>query len=263
MASTFSPDKPVQIYYFSGTGNTQLVAARIADALREKGHEVSLMRMEEASRISPDPEGVLGIGFPVAVFSTYPLVWRFIHSLPDSEGTPVFAFDTMGGTSLGGVMGRLRLILSRKGYVPAGAGEFRMPLNIFFKVSEKYIKTVTRNSLLKAGEFARNMLDGKARWPRIPVVSDLMYLSGRMLFKLTELKLHQKLLKIRTDPGKCTRCGNCVKRCPLHNIRLGESVVIGDGCQYCLRCVAVCPRAALSAILSPRSLHYKAQGAVF
>jgi ferredoxin/flavodoxin len=261
MHTTFAPDRPVTIYYFSGTGNTQLIAERIAARFGEKGFAVTLHRIEETGTVTVTPGEIVGIGFPVAAFSLYPVVARFIDRLPSVKSVPVFGFDTMGGTSLEGIAGGLRAILLRKGFVPVAFRQFRMPPNIFVRFPEAMCRRRMERSFSRADEFVDRVVAGKTEWHRVPVVSPIMYRAMQLLFKLTELRFHQKLLKIRVDHARCTRCGTCVRKCPVPNITLADQVVIGDSCQYCLRCVAVCPARATFAILTPRSHHYRAEGA--
>ena len=74
--------KALILYWFSGTGNTWLAAQALAEALRKGGVTVTLRRLEAAAPVALDPETALGVAFPVACFSTYPLVWRFLERLP-------------------------------------------------------------------------------------------------------------------------------------------------------------------------------------
>ncbi|MCE5213400.1 MAG: hypothetical protein LLF83_01595 [Methanobacterium sp.] len=50
---------------------------------------------------------IIGLGFPIAELSTYEFVWKFIKSLPLSEGTEIFMVDTLAGFS-GGIVGPVR-----------------------------------------------------------------------------------------------------------------------------------------------------------
>lgn len=59
------------------------------------------------------------------------------------------------------------------------------------------------------------------------------------------------LLKIGGDREKCTRCGACVKSCPM-NINIMEYVnsgqrVLSTECIFCLTCTTVCPGGVLGA----------------
>ncbi len=120
----------VDFYYFSGTGNTLLVAEEIARVLKSDGYSVSLHRMELFIDKRPPLEknAALGLAFPVAVQSTYPFVWKFVESLPEGDGREVFMVDTLA-TFSGGIVGPLKKALEKKGYTPIGAIEIKMPSN--------------------------------------------------------------------------------------------------------------------------------------
>ena len=107
--------KNVDLYYFSGTGNTRLVVERMVEIFRKNGVDVTLKKIEGSRPEDVDLDHTLGIGFPVAILSTYSFVWDFINALPEAQGTEVFMVDTLGGYSRG-IVGPLRNILEKKGY---------------------------------------------------------------------------------------------------------------------------------------------------
>ena len=53
------------------------------------------------------------------------------------------------------------------------------------------------------------------------------------------------LVMLRKNSQKCTRCGACVRSCPLDVQRVyegrGREVVTSYECHLCLRCVEACP----------------------
>lgn len=85
---------PINAYYFSGTGNTEKLATHFINTLRQQGFETSLQKMEDSPSIKNNKDNTLGLMFPVAIQSTYPIVWDFIKKLPPGEGRNVFMFDT-------------------------------------------------------------------------------------------------------------------------------------------------------------------------
>lgn len=68
----------IDFYWFSGTGNTLLVANKMTEVFRSRGIEVNLFRIERSRPEHLDLGHTIGIAFPVACQSTFPLVWNFV-----------------------------------------------------------------------------------------------------------------------------------------------------------------------------------------
>jgi ferredoxin len=247
----------IDFYYFSGTGNTLLVTRKMADVFTEKGHQVNLKRIEDSKAADVNLEHTIGLGFPVAILSTYNIVWDFINSLPDAEGTEIFMMDTLGGYS-GGIVGPLRRKLEKKGYKPLGACEIIMPINIFFIQDKKTNSEKVKKGLEKAEKYANALVEGQSKWGRIPVFSDAMNLISLGGLKLTAVDIHQKYFKFKTKKSKCNKCGICADICPVGNITMDEYPVYGNKCEYCMRCVSICPHGAIKSIYTYKGKTYHA-----
>ncbi len=247
----------IDFYYFSGTGNTLLVTRKMANVFNEKGHHVNLKRIENSKAADVNLEHIIGLGFPVAILSTYNLVWEFINSLPEANGTEIFMVDTLGGYS-GGIVGPLRHKLEKKGYKPIGACEIIMPINIFFIQDEKTNSEKVKKGLKKAEKYANALVEGRSKWGRVPVFSDAMNLISIGGLKLTAVGIHQKYFKFKTKKSKCNKCGICVNICPVGNITMDEYPVNGNQCEYCMRCVSFCPRGAIKSFYTYNGKTYRA-----
>ncbi|MBI5805412.1 4Fe-4S binding protein [candidate division TA06 bacterium] len=230
----------IDLYYFSGTGNTLLAAREMQKAFAEKGLQCTMHRIEASDPQKIDLSHTIGLAFPIAAFTTYPLVWDFVYKMPVTRGTKVFAMATMGGFSLC-AMGPLKRVMKQKGYLPIGAKQVVMPSNLWYKNYDpaKIQKTISKGQRT-ARNFALDLAAGKSSWIRVPLVPDLLF----------PLFLSKKLWQgspgyVKVNPDKCTKCAQCVEMCPVGAIQLNEELVISNACQWCMRCISYCPEKAL------------------
>ena len=238
--------KTVDFYYFSGTGNTFLVVKKMQETFQKNGIEAKMHRIENSDPEKVNLDNTIGLGFPVAELSTYEFVWEFVKSLPQSKGTEIFMVDTLGGIS-GGIVGHMKEIVKKKGYVPIGAKEINMPPNIFYIQDEETNKNKIEKGLIKAEEYANEIINEKAKWGRVPLLSDAVYYTSLLGLKITETDLNQKFMYLTADKEKCNKCGTCVELCPIDNIKIGNDQYPENlmRCQFCLRCTSFCPKDAI------------------
>lgn len=237
-------DKIVFCYY-SGTGNTKLVVDKMTEVFRNNGIEVTIIDITDSIRIDIPDNAVLGLAFPVAYQSTYPFIWDFFRKLPYGNATEVFMVDTLAGFS-GGIAGPLKKLLLRKKYRPIGAKEIVMPINFCFHRDDYTLSSRPISSGLNLAEiYADDILSGKSGWNRVPVLSDFMFLFYKLVILLIFSAWNQKYFKISVSEELCSGCGLCAKSCPVRNIQLRDAIpVFSDKCEFCLRCLAVCPNNA-------------------
>lgn len=237
--------KPVTMYCFSGTGNTLLVARAMRDEFAAAGIPAAIRPLEKSDPGAVDLAGTIGLAFPVAVFSTFPLVWRFVEGLPETGGAPVFMVDTLGGAS-GGIVGPLRRVLLRKGYVPLGAREIVMPSNFMKVPGEAKCRELIAKGCAEARVYARELADGKASWPGSKfLVSRAVCAMSRAMTAMWRWRISQRMFRFHLDRSLCTKCGLCARLCPTGNIAMDEWPAHGARCEYCMRCGSFCPAGAL------------------
>ncbi len=237
--------EPVVIFVFSGSGNTWTVARKMADTLLDGGVSTELRPMLREGPGDISRAGTLGVAFPVAMFTAYPFVWEFVGNLPDGKGMDIFMVDTLAGFS-GGVVGPMRDAVSAKGFRPIGAREIRMPSN--------YARTdpggekdneIRNRAMEKAAAYARALVEGKTSWRKIPVVSTLVRAMGKNPDGSAWRSIRRKFL-LEVNSEKCTRCGLCIKLCPVGSITMEEIPRFGGNCFFCQRCLSFCPEGAIS-----------------
>lgn len=250
----------IDFYYFSGTGNTLLVVRRMAEVLARRGIGVRLIRLDRADPTAASRDRAIGLAFPVAGQSTYPFVWDFIRALPPADKTPVFMVDTLAGFS-GGIVGPLKKFLESRGYVALGAEEIIMPANLFYVYPPGANSWLVARGLRAAEGYANRLADGATRWGRMPILSDLVF--GMFWHGVRRLWLSQwcqRKYRWRLDPTRCTKCGLCVRLCPVGNIRLPDYPEFGTKCNYCLKCVSWCPAKAIPCRVNCGGRTYTAAG---
>lgn len=237
--------KHLDFYYFSGTGNTLLIIRKMQEIFQQHGVNVRLQRIESCSPPQQvEPQSAVDLAFPVAEQGTYPFVWNFIKALPPSNGAPIFMVDTMMGFS-GGIVGPVRKIVTRKGYTPIGAKEIIMPSNLFPKcIDPQKNADKLQEGFEQAEQYAIALLEERASWERIPLLSDCM-----SVFSRSELAWYfwRKGYSLSIEREACSKCGLCAKLCPVNNIVMNEYPDYKGQCCICMRCVAFCPSKAIYA----------------
>jgi ferredoxin/flavodoxin len=230
----------IALYYFSGTGNTLLAAREMQKTFSEKGLNCDLHRIETSDPRKIDLSHTIGLAFPIAAFTTYPLVLDFINGMPEAKGTKVFALCTMGGFSLC-AMGPVKKIMKKKGYLAIGAKQVVMPSNLWYKnYDPAKIQKAIGKGQEKARDFALDLVAGKSSWIRFPLIPDILF----PLFKSKRIwQSTPGYVKVNTE--KCTKCAQCVEMCPVEAIQINEELAISNACQWCMRCISYCPEKAL------------------
>jgi len=250
--------KNIDLYYFSGTGNTLLAAQAFEEEVSKYDYAVNLIRMEKADPAALNSSNIIGLAFPVAVFTTYPFVWNFIKALPKVSGTKVFMIATMGGSSFG-LVGKLKSVLAAKGFDPVGAHQAIMPTNIFTVLPEEKNKRIRDKGLNSVRIFALRFVQGSTKWHCVPLFSKLAYYFYAVCTATWKIKFLQKRFNMKLDGQRCIKCGVCAKLCPVNNIKMTPAgPVFGLSCQYCMRCISYCPAKAINSKFLKNSVSYKA-----
>lgn len=233
--------KKISIYYFSGTGNTYIIGKEICRIFNARDYEAELIAMTDIEPGEVKTGGIIGLAFPVAVQSTFPLVWDFIKKMPKAGGTKVFMFDTMQMFS-GGIVGPLKKYLSARGYNCIGAMEFKMPSNMRTKEKvDDSLNLTIKKSISEAEKYVESLINETSSWSRLPLVSDLM----RQISAKDSL-WERMSEDLSVDRRACTKCGLCQKICPVDSIKIHDDYPKNcKNCISCMRCVNYCPHNAI------------------
>ncbi len=253
-----------KVWWFSGTGNSHVVASRMAASLAAAGWSVGTRAMEAAPRPrfrlaasqawfagdgGPDfdPAGMDLFVFPVFSFSTPALVDRFLARLPVAMGRRAAVVVTMGGKGYEGralVRAARRLRESGRKVVLTEAIEMPEAFVQFAPATgEDEAALRTQAALLAADRLAAALVEGKAglRTPKMPglvlswIASVAFGLLGRRMLGLTW-----------SASRGCNACGLCATSCPAKTIHMAaKRPVWGFSCEDCQRCANACPVGAI------------------
>ncbi|MBQ9014478.1 MAG: EFR1 family ferrodoxin [Firmicutes bacterium] len=233
------------ILYFSGTGNSEYVAKRIAQKTEDEVLNLfDRLRNDDVSEIQSDKPWVI-------VAPTY--AWQMPHIVRDwlkraqLTGDPRVYFVLTCGTSIGGAGAFAKAVASEMGKTYKGTAPVVMP--------ENYIAIFNTPGQEKAMEIvdrAEEKIDRIAE-----TINEGAYLEelggGRLPSMVMNWGFHKFIIadrKFRTNEN-CTSCGQCVKVCPTENIYLDSPEgtkrhpVWSGRCIHCMACINRCPFRAI------------------
>ena len=261
------------IYYFSGTGNSFVVAKEIAEKLQ--ADLVSIPKITNMEKLHIDAE-CIGIIFPsyLAAFSGVPLIVdRFIKKIANIESLHIFAICTCGGyESVNALpsLNSLRQIIRACGGKLSAEYSIRLPMN---NLDYDHIPipitrdsdVVINKSKTKIDEISYRIL--KKKGTRYKMGKLLFNLLMTPLFKLMRQSVLNSLKEKAKEPldttltyyelipltdksisvaEKCNGCGTCAKVCPAQNIKIvDKKPQFQHKCEMCFACDEWCPSDAI------------------
>ena len=168
----------IQIYYFSGTGNSLAAAKDIA--ARIEAELIPIASVKDQKTVTSNAD-VVGIVFPVYYAYLPVVVKEFAEKLKGMQNKYVFAVCTHGGAAMGSLR-LLKSILRKKGVRLSAAYGIHMPQNSFYKPRENQAKVlegwhkklalIVTNTRCKAkGTFYHNRLLELLITPSLPLIT--------------------------------------------------------------------------------------------
>ena len=231
------------ILFFSGTGNSNYVAKRIADALGDA--LVNLNDRIKASDTSPVETGERVI----IVTPTY--AWRIPRVVRDwlrkteLRGAKQAWFVMTCGSEIGNADKYNRELCAEKAISCMGTTQIVMP--------ENYIAMFSAPQADEAREIV-----AKAE-PNIDCV--IASTQSNHPFAPTRNNLYDRFMSGPVNPifykfcvkadaftvsDTCIGCGQCAKRCPMNNVTLKDGKPVwGKNCTHCMACICYCPKEAI------------------
>ena len=231
------------ILYFSGTGNSNYVAKRIADALGD-----ALVNLNDRIK-SGDTLPVETGERVIIVTPTY--AWRIPRIVRDwlrkteLRGAKQAWLVMTCGSEIGNADKYNRELCAEKAIFCMGTVQIVMP--------ENYIAMFSAPQADEAREIV-----AKAE-PNIDCV--IASIQSNQPFAPTRNNLYDRFMSGPVNPifykffvkadaftasSACIGCGQCVKRCPMNNVTFKDGKPVwGKACTHCMACICYCPVSAI------------------
>ena len=231
------------ILFFSGTGNSNYVAKRIADALGD-----ALVNLNDRIKAS-DTSSVETGERVIIVTPTY--AWRIPRVVRDwlrkteLRGAKQVWFVMTCGSEIGNADKYNRELCTEKRLSCMGTAQIVMP--------ENYIAMFSAPQADEAREIVAKtepnidcvIASIQSNQPFAPTRNNLY---DRFMSGPVNLIFYKFCVKADafTVSDTCIGCGQCAKRCPMNNVTLKDGKPVwGKNCTHCMACICYCPVSAI------------------
>ncbi len=236
--------KNAGICYFSGTGNTQIVAHLFGKELENNGVNVEICKIEDilkGKNLDITKYDIIGMGYPVHALNAPKIFFEFIRKLP-SEDKKVFLFKTSGDPFMhGGPTTLVKDRLNQKGYNVFYEGLLVMPSNVLIRYNDNFVKQLYDAAVEKVKKMVQEILEGKKNLQEDGILQVFAYLFSGL--EWLGAPFFGKDLKVLPQ---CNSCNECVRNCPTNNILSRDGTIqFGWTCIMCMRCIYNCPVKAI------------------
>ena len=239
----------VGIFYFSGTGNTELTVKKWQAEAQKLNIECDLIKIEEhpTGEIDVSSYDKIGIGYPIHAFNAPRNVITFVKRIKRSEKAKTCFITMVSGEYMNlnhSSDMKIKRMLKRRNIFIDSEYHYLMPYNMIFRHTEKraYQMYKTMNALVEL-DAKDYLVDNKShKLAKLHCVGWLIW-----LFRIEQpfAPVNGKTFKI--NKKKCVKCMMCVKNCPTHNIEYVDGKFkFHNHCLCCTRCSFNCPTNAFS-----------------
>jgi len=231
------------IYYFSGTGNTLVIARDLAKSLGD-AELIPIVKALKDGAVSQ--HDVIGIVFPVYVFGLPIIVAEFVRKLKAPKDAYIFTVANCGGLP-GRSITMMKDILAKNGSTLAAAFGLLMPGNyipLYGAKPEEEQRKMFEAEKARIPEIARAVAGRRSGLMKEEpfLLNLLIYL---VCYRIGMMMMHRED-KYFLVTDKCTRCGLCARVCPVSNIEMRDGRPAWlHHCEQCMACLQWCPVEAI------------------
>lgn len=229
------------IFHFSGTGNSEYVAKRIAERVDDEAVSINEAMKAGTPTVFTSEKPY--------VFVTPTYAWRMPRVVTDwidacefKGSRDVYVILTCG-TNTGNAVGYAQRFFEKHGWNFKGFAPIVMPENYvaMFKVpSHGEALEIVKKALPVIDDLGDRIAEGR---PFEPFKGKHRFLSGAVNRFFYRFIISAKGFYTNK---RCNGCAKCVAMCPMNNITMvDDRPVWGDRCTHCMACIAGCQREAI------------------
>ncbi|MDA3846981.1 MAG: EFR1 family ferrodoxin [Vallitaleaceae bacterium] len=232
-----------QVFYLSGTGNTEMVVESLKSAL----DTIELLSIFGKSNVKVDGS-IVGFAFPVHSLGLPRIMAEFIESADLEKVDYMYAIATMSA-GYGVAFEQATKILKKRGKMLSATFALATGGN-----SNLFVKIPGTTPMLLEEAYEQRESDIQKRIQKIAMTIRLnethkepdIKCSFRIISNLANKAFVKRLPKFASGfhvDSACNQCGICAKHCPVGNIEMTGEVPKWRGkCEACLRCFNICPK---------------------
>lgn len=232
------------VYYFTGTGNSMIVAKDITKAIGGEVKPISTAINESA--VAADAE-VIGIVFPVYIWGVPLIVKRFIKKIEKLSDKYIFAIGTYGENP-GAALKIFDKEIRKCGGRLSGGFAVQMPANYIpmggaiEEEKQRRIFEEESRSINDIAEYVERKGEGTLENNKNPFYNMLF---THIIYNLSNKYIPKMDRNFYID-DKCNKCGLCQKVCPVGNVKMTDAGPSWNkGCEQCFACLQWCPQNAI------------------
>lgn len=232
------------IFYFSGTGNSQLAAKQIAETLGDELVSINQC-LKNGKKMTFRSERPLVFVAPIYAWRVPKVVEKWICDMNFEGNKSAYFVLTRGGGTDGNAAAYAEKLCAKAGMTYKGLASVHMPENyiaLSVAPSESECETIIARAKPIFIELARQISQGRP-FPKVPAS-----LGGRLISGPFHVIYYRFFIKDKgfTVSDACVSCGKCARRCPLNNIDMVDGKPVWKGnCTHCMACICGCPTEAI------------------
>jgi len=259
-----------EIYYFSGTGNSLIVARSIAEKINGTLIAIPTVMHNQSIKTAAESIGIVFPSYMAHLYGIPLIVDRFIRKLEHMNSKYIFAVCTCGGYEIFNAVPTLKN-LSRLVKLSGGklSAEYsiRLPMNnldynhIPVPIDKNH-ETMYKKCRIKIDIISQRIIKRKkGKYRSIKSLFNLLMIPMYLLLQNTYIASLKKYSKEPEDTSlkyhelmpltdksiysdeRCNGCGICARVCPVQNIKIIDSKPVWQHyCEICFACAEWCPK---------------------